>query len=415
MPAFYGWRIVGVAFVADFVATGFFFYSYGIFFKALAADFGGSRLAVSFGISLANVVGALLSPYLGRSLDRSSIRTIMLCGSLSTAAGFALASQIGALWQFYLILSSLVALGIVCMGGITAATLVSNWFVARRGTALGVATMGISLSGLAMPPIATALIASYGWRGSFALYAVATLCLVTPPVAIWAVNRPEDVGLQPDGAPPPDPATPAHATDRPWRTRELLREPRFWAISLAFSLSFCSVSAVLIHLVPHATDLGIEPVRAAWLLSTCAGAGVLGKVVFGRLVDRVDPRVAVWISFGTQLAGLVWIAFAAGEAALFAGAAIFGLGMGGMVPLQGTLTGLAFGRLSYGKVAGLMRPFQVPIHATGIPFAGWIFDRTGSYDTAFAVFACAYLLALATITLFRPGPTRAVTRGSHPR
>ena len=97
---------------------------------------------------------------------------------------------------------------------------------------------------------------------------------------------------------------------------------------------------------------------------------------------------------------------------LLAGAAVFGFGMGGVIPLLGALTGTAFGRLSFGKVLGLMRPVQVPLHVLGIPLAGWIHDTTGSYDLAWRIFLGVYLAASLMIFGLRPQPAPAAKPAS---
>ncbi len=408
-PLFYGWRIVGVVFVVDFVAVGFFFYSYGVLFKAIAAELGdGTRIGVSLGLPISNAAGAAMAPFLGRAIDRLPIRRVMLAGAVCVSAGFAWLAWIEAFWQFYLLLASFLALGMGMMGGMTSSKLVANWFEARRGRAFGLATAGISLSGILMPTAATWLVARVGWRGTFGVYAVATLLVVVPLVARSVVNRPEDLGLRRDGARGGDaegaaPPVPESA----WRTAQILRARNFWVIALGFGLSFATMSAILVHLVPHADDLGFPPYAAARLLSCAAGAGLLGKLLFGRLADRVDPRVAIVGSFGTQLVGLLLLMQGAAYPALVVGALVFGLGMGGTIPLQGAVTGAAFGRLSFGKVVGLLRPMQLPLHALGIPLAGWIYDATGSYDAAFWIFAACYATACGVMLALRIGPLGA--------
>ncbi len=404
---FDGWRMVGVAFLCDFVAVGFFFYSYGVFFKALAVDFGGSRLGVSLGLTVSSTSGALVAPYLGALLDRVSIRRAMLAGALSVSVGFAGIACITRPWQYYLLLGTLVAFGLNALGGMAAAKLVANWFVVQRGRALGLATVGISLSGLVMPTVATWLVERVGWRGGFLAYAVGTLVLVVPVVAWLVVNRPEEVGQRPDGAPPTrDSATPGEPLERLWSTAEILASRNFWALSLCFALCFACLSAVLTHVVPHATDLGIAPTRAAWVLSAAAGAGMLSKVFFGWLVDRTDPRLAVILSVAGQLGGVLLLLLGDAWRDLLAAAVVFGFGMGGVIPLQGAITGIAFGRLSFGKVSGLLRPFMVPMTALGVPLAGWIYDRTASYDRAFQLFVALYLLAALAALALRLGPLR---------
>ncbi len=300
---FVGWKIVLVTFLTHFVSVGFIFYSYGVFFKALAADFGGSRLGVSLGLSLMQLVTGLFAPFLGRALDRGSIRKIMALGAVCMGFGFFLVSRISELWQFYVVLGSVLALGAALLGGLSGSTLVANWFVSRRGLALGVATMGISVSGLVMAPVATALIADYGWRLTFVLYGVVTLVVVLPSVWLTIVNRPEDLGLEPDGDGRTDetlevvqavlPLAPGdqiidHQDSFEWSARGALRESNFWIISIVVALNFCAMGAVLTHIIPHATDIGVAPGRAAFVLSCMAGMGVAGKLVFGWMADRGD-------------------------------------------------------------------------------------------------------------------------------
>lgn len=392
---FYGWRIVAVVFLVDFIAVGFYFYSYGVFFKAIAADLGsGTRFGVALGLSISNLVGAGVAPFVGRAVDRVPVKRIMIAGAVCVSLGFALMSQISSFWQYYLVLGTLLGIGGALMGGIATSKLVANWFVARRGTAFGIATIGISLAGLVMPSAATWLIAEVGWRGAFAVYGVCTFVIVIPLVGRFVVDRPESMGLLPDGeAPQPARADGGAVPETMWHTRDILRSRNFWILTVAFGLVLFSLSAVLVHLVPHADDLGIPRYRAAWVLSIAAGAGILGKIAFGWLFDRFDPRIAVWISFGSQLAGLLAIMNAQTYPSLASGVVLFGFGMGGVIPLHASITSATFGRISFGKVSGLLRPFQVPIIAPGAPLAGWIYDATGSYTSAFHLFAVAYVAA----------------------
>ena len=395
--------MVAVAFAVNFVAVGFFFYSFGVFYPAMDADFPGGSFWVAFGISVSTLGGGILGPVIGRWIDRFPLRRIMLIGAGVTSAGFVALSQTQEIWQYYLVLGTFFALGMSMMGDMAASKLVANWFVENRGAALGIATVGVSISGLVMPTVAVWLVDQIGWRQGFLVYAVGVAVIVVPLVTFFVVSRPEDIGERPDGDAPNAPVT-ENPVDVWWTRGEILRTPNFWIISLPFAMTFAVLSAVLIHLVRYAGDLGIDGYRATHAVSLAAGAGAVGKIVFGRLVDRWEPRAAVWASFATQIAGLLFLMAASGYGSLVTGGILYGFGMGGVVPLQGALVGRAFGRLSFGQVMGLMRPVQVPLNMVGVPLAAWIHDSTGSFEGAFGIFLGVYIASTALIGWLRLPP-----------
>ena len=407
---FLGWRMVSVAFLVDFIAVGFFFYSYGIFFKAIAVEFGDSRLGVSIGVSVTQGVGAVLAPFIGRALDRFPLKNVMACGAISMGTGFGLLGLVQTPLQFYLVLGVFVGFGAGAMGQLATSKLVSNWFVLKRGAALGIAATGISVSGVVMPAISAWIIATFGWREAFMTYGLITFLVVVPVVLRLVISRPEDVGLLPDGAtekgslPPPKPAL---------KTRDFMSQPNFWILLTVIGLLFCIQSATLIHMVPQLTDRGLSLVAASGIASATAGFGILGKLIFGALVDRWDVRHALWLGIGFQFFGQIVMLFFDGYLAFLIGACLFGFGMGGVVPMQGAVVGAAFGRESFGRVLGAMRPPMAVLHLAGTPFAGWVYDVTGSYRPAFITFLVLYLLA-ALIVLALKVETRSKNRARVP-
>lgn len=398
---FYGWVIVAVAFVVDFIAVGFFFYSYGAFFLPIADELGGgSRLGVNMGIALVNMVGALLAPFVGNALDRHSIKHIMTGGAVMSAFGFSALSFVNSMPQFYLVLICFTAVGAATMGQLATAKLVANWFVVKRGTALGIATMGTSLSGVVMPRITTWLIEELGWRGSLQVFGLSTLLIVVPIVLLFVVNDPEAKGQEPDGKrrlPLPVGPPRARAPQPSWL--EILRLRSFWAVTLTFGLVFCCLGATLTNTIPLARDLGIDKYHAADVLAIGAFAGVIGKVFFGVLSDRANIRLALLVAIVTQWVGIAMMTQVKQFWTFAIASATFGFGMGGVVPLHASAVGAFFGRQGFGKLMGLMRPMMLPLQISGLPLAGWIYDRTGSYNGAFYVFLVMLLMA-AWLTLF---------------
>lgn len=386
--------MVAVAFFVDFIAVGFFFYSYSVFFKSIAAEFGDSRLGVSIGISVTQGVGALLAPFIGRALDRFPLKRIMAAGAVSMGTGFLLLGLVQTPLQFYLVLGVFIGFGAGAMGQLATSKLVSNWFVLKRGTALGIAATGISVSGVLMPATTAWLIGEFGWRNGFVAYGVITLVIVVPLILRLVVSRPEDLGLLPDGAaeaatlPPPRPAL---------RTAEYIRNSNFWYLLITIGLLFCIQSATLIHMVPQLTDRGIDLISASVIASSTALFGVMGKLIYGALVDRWDVRWALWLAIAFQVAGQLFMLFGNGYSGFLIGASLFGFGMGGIVPMQGAVVGAAFGRENFGRVLGAMRPPMAIIHLLGVPFAGWVYDSTGSYEPAFLTFLGLYAVTTLVV------------------
>jgi len=416
---YYGWKIVFVAFISLFISVGFLFYSYGVFFLALEQEFGSSRLGISIGLAFMNLAMGIVARFIGKAVDRYSIRSIMITGTCLMAVGFLLAAQINALWQFYVILGTLLGVGAAFIGMIPSQTLVSNWFIRRRGTALGIATMGVSMSGMIMAPVSTWLIHAIGWRYTFIVYGLLAVGIVAPLVYAVVVNRPEQKGLYPDGEASPSALPPGglvasasafesddqRAADtlhhHEWTVKQALMNVNFWAITLTISMCMHCIGAVLTHTIPLAGDLGFTGTQGAMIVSLSAGVGVIGKVLFGWIADQMDTRIAVWLSIAFQFAGVALLINADTYAQLQLAAVLFGFGMGGVVPLWGSLIGEVFGRENFGNIMGIMTPMMLPIQVAGVPLAGYISDHTGSYSLAFEIFLGVYTLAAVVLLMLQ--------------
>ncbi len=408
---FYGWRIVGVAAASQGLAVGTTFYAYGVFVKPLAAEFAVPRLVVVLGLTGLMLIQGIVSPFLGRAMDEWSVRGVMVMGALVCAAGFLGLSYATALWQIGLLFGSLIAVGSHMFGPLAASTLVANWFHLKRGRALGVTAVGASIGGLIFPVAATQLMEATGWRGAAASFA-GLLVVFAIPLWVLVVNRPEHIGMQPDGteaghgetatpsgmipllAPPSAPPNKAVAS-------RLVRSRNFWAITAAIGLAFCSTSVVIAHLVAYATDLGFEPQQAAILMSAYAGAGAVGRLLSGYLADRVDKRVASLVVFAILTGAWIGLLLARSYPALFTASLCMGLGVGGIMPLWGTLTGACFGRAVFGRAMGLMTPLMLPFNLAGAPIAAYVFDRTGSYSLVFSAFLITFVLGALAISFLR--------------
>jgi MFS family permease len=196
---FYGWWIVAVSFATQAFAVGFTTYAFGLFQKPVAAEFDASFGEVGLGMTLMGVAIAAFSPFLGRALDRRSIRGIMVLGAALMAGGFALMSVAPSLWLLGLLFGCAVGLGMLALGPNGSTKVVANWFVRRRGQALGICAAGTSAGGFLAPPLIAVAIESFGWRGALGCLALAVAVFAIPMVWLVIVDRPEDRGLAPDG------------------------------------------------------------------------------------------------------------------------------------------------------------------------------------------------------------------------
>jgi len=401
--------MVGLAFGLGFIANAFYAYSRGIWLPPLAADLGGDRFQVSLAFSLVSIVAALTAPRVGGLFDRLPLRRVLLSAAFWLGIGYILLAQVSSLLGLYVVMAAFVGLASLPLGDAGPAKLVVNWFRGRRGLALSITAMGASAAGILAPPVMAALIEAVGWRGQFLVFGGILLLLVMPVLAGFVQNDPAAAGVEPDPAPAGD----FDGDDeRMWLRREVLRSSDFWGIVIVFGVMLATFGATSTHLFAHMTDIGHAPGRAAVVLSSMAAAALLAKPLFGIMIDRFDPRLAVGLAVACQGFALAMLLVVQAFTPLIVTALLFGLGYGGMVPLRNAMTALSFGRASFGAVSGTLRPFQLPLVVAAIPFAGWVFDSFGNYDLAFGLF-CALQGAsgLAILLLTRAAARSARLRG----
>ena len=391
----YAWLMVAVTFCTQFLCMGFTFYSFGVMLKPLTEEFGSSRFGVTLLPLAMSLAGAVLAPIMGRWIARGSIRNIMTLGCFATAVGFLLGSRTTQLWQLGLIFGTLLTFGVATMGHLVSQSLVVNWFDEKRAMALGISLMGVSLSGMLMAHVTTRLLAVGGWRWAFELFGWVNLC-AAPAVWFLVVGRPEER----TGGPVSGRAG-GHQAAGLATVGAALREPNLWIIAISTGLCFMGTTAILTHAIAFATDAGVPPARAAWVLSALAGGAAAGKLLFGWLAQRLGERAAFCVSLSMQIAGILGLLSSGSFAQLLVVGTFLGLGLGGVTPLASSLLARAFGRDAFGPMLGLMMPILTPFQSLGPPLAGWVFDVTGSYDAAWWTFAAAMGVAIWLLTLLR--------------
>lgn len=391
---FYGWVLVGLGFVVQFVVMGTMIQSFPVFLLPLAEEFGTSRAEAALPTVAIMGAGLIFSPMIGMAVTRFPIRNVMLLGAAVMVAGFYLLSQATAFWQIVLIYGIAGPTAMSALGAISCNSLMVNWFERKRAMALGIAMMGMSISGAVLIPLSTWGLEHWGWRGVYEAFALSGLALM-PLIAWFVVTRPSDMGLAQDGdAAPATPDGPALAAPIPLRSvRALLFSPILWGVAAACGLGFFGGVAVMNHGMAFAVDRGIAPMRAAGLLSAISVGAALGKLVFGGLSDKVGEKGALGAALAVEFVALIGLWGAEAYTALLGAAGAFGLGMGGISPLQAALLARGFGARDFGRAMGLLGPVTIPFTIGGPPLAGWIFDTQGSYDLALVIFMVTTAIA----------------------
>ncbi len=395
---FYGWVIVAVCMFLGFLGTGFFSYSRGVFLPSLAETLAdGSRLKISLGFSCGAVVGAIISPALGRFLDAHSPRLVILFGIVLVSVSYLFLGSTQALWQFYVVVGLGFGVGMSCMGSMAWHRSVIFWFDHWRGRAIAFAVMGASLAGIMMPPLVTALVDAYGWRVGYYTFAVSTAVTLLPLVYLFLKDRPEDIGEVRDGhsyvAQHADEMVEVVEDRRVWTWQQLLRNPAFWSIGLIFGSMVCVFTAVMLHLFGHLLDLGLSTDRAALILSITALFAALGKPVVGYLSDFFGARFTIWLALLCQATALIVFTQADSFWSSALAASIYGFGYSGMSPLRTFAVSTSIGSHSFALATGVLRWVELPFVLAASPLAGFIYDATGSYNSAFFILAGLMLFA----------------------
>jgi len=376
---FYGYLIVGLAFIIMFVLWGTF-YAFGIFFKPILKEFGWTRAMTAGAFSLCSIVQGLLSIAMGGLTDKFGARLVMtLCGLL-LGVGYLLMSQLSVIWQLYLFFGAIVGAG---MGGsfTPLMSIVARWFMKKRSTMTGIVVAGTGFGALIAPPVVSRLVSSYGWRVSYVILGGIVLGIVVV-CAQFIRHEPARMGQAAYG----DDGEREKALNQDFKglsLREAVYTRQFWILfGMIFSLGFC-VFAIMVHIAPHAAEIGISTTSAANILATIGGASILGKVLLGKTADRIGNRRTFIIGFILMLAALSMVLPTKGELMLYLFAVVYGFGFGGCIASESPIVAELFGLSSHGLILGVIS-FSFLLGGAFGPFLfGFIFDITGSYQWGF--------------------------------
>lgn len=410
---FYGWLIVAIATLSLIISNGLSIGGIPVFYKFVQGDLVSSgavaqdKIQSVYGLApaLTFLLAGFLSPVAGFLLQRFNARRMMLIGCLILGSGLLLYSQAAAPLTVYLA-HALLGASLGFVGVLVSTVLVSNWFVRKRGTALGIVLTGTSFGGALIPLIATPLILKFGWRTAMISISLVIWIVLLPAVVLFVRNRPSDMNLQPDGEAeenPVDAKSPVSVTaaSSGMTLTEALGTPMFWIFSICAALLFYAIFVVSqqLNLYLQSPKIGFTPEQASRVQSLLFILSICGKFAFGWLADRF-PGNRVMLFSGTTmfLATLFFLYFNAQTVYLFA--ALFGLNYGGTFVLLQLLVVEYFGVKEYGKILGAVTVIETIGGALGTFITGKLADaHGGDYTTAFYGVTIATGIALLMIVV----------------
>lgn len=401
---FYGWWIVGAMLVALMVGSGLTFWSFTVYIPPLEREFGWSRAQVSSAFSVGVIVSGITAPFAGRVIDRVGARRSVAIGSVGLFVTFSLFTRVETLWQ-YLAVFGLQSFIFTWTSFLPFQWVLAQWFVRRRGLALGIATAGFGLGGSVFLPMVTFFIDRWGWRASYQISGFLILATFLPMALFLLRDRPRDLDLQPDGDPEPPPNTAPVDMGRRWSLSELVRERQFWLLALAQMLFFGALVSFGLHSIPFFESEGRSAAFGATLIAISSVIRTPARVAAGWALDRVHSLPLVASLVGLLHAGcLVLLVVSTDIIALAAFVVLWGLG-GAVGPLLISLvTARSFGTASFATVSGALLSAETVVDVLLPPLGGLLYDRQGSYDGAFLVYAGSFALSAVAWRLFGAAP-----------
>ena len=390
---------MGATFVMALFSFGLGFYGISVHLASLQRLHGWSAAAVSAPVTVYYVAGALLTVWIGDLFGRFGPRAVVIGGSFTMAAGLAALGRVTQPWQLYPTFL-LMSLGWGAMSGAAINIILAPWFQRRRGLAISLAFNGATLGGVLIAPALIFLIEGIGFTRALTAAGLALVAAMLPLAAGVMRRGPATLGLGPDGDPLSTVADSSGA-GAPRSRADALRTWRFWSVSAPFALGLAAQVGVLTHLVSLVTP-ALGSGGAARAVSATTAAAVVGRLLTGFVIDRVNRRLAASATLVVQIAGLGLLAWAPSASLVYAGCALFGLGVGNLTTLPGLIVAVEWPRERFSALVALVVAINQFTFAFGPSIVGVLRDWAGTYGPALGV--CAALQAIAAgVILLGPG------------
>jgi sugar phosphate permease len=410
---YFGWYIAAVCLLIYFFTNGLSIFVPPNLFPRFMETFGATEGEVSGPYGMMFGLTAPLALFAGALIDHYGPLRIIRIGLVIMAICFSLYPFAQSVTHLYFLHAGL-AFGLVLAGLLVSVTLLSRWFITRRGTVIGLLVAMSSLSGLILPNLISPLVndPNYGWRWGLGALAAAFWIFALLPGFFLLREKPSDVGQFPDGAAEPPPATPDGKPDGvPFAVA--LRSRTLWVLVVGSTCLWFTFQAINSQITIFLElEAGLSPQNATRLYSIIFGFSVAGKFFFGAISDYLPKYRVMLVASVTLLIGCLLIftlddgtlglTRSSSQLAVFT--TIFGIGYGGSFTMIQLVAVESFGQRALGKILGVVICFDSLGGMAGTILTGQMKTSTGSYFIPFLVVSVVALIAVINVLLIRPAP-----------
>jgi MFS family permease len=416
---YYGWYIVGVALVSMAFWFGFRT-TFSVFYVALLEEFQWGR-GESAGVqSIALITYTVMAPLVGGMIDRFGPRRVIVPGILLLALGLILCASIKSLAHFYLLYGVVAGTGVTSVAIVSYNAILAHWFVKKRGVASGIAVSGMGLGTFILIPLSQHFIALWGWRLAFVAFGLLVLIILLPTNVLFLRHKPQDLGLYPDGSKDLEAARAGRQkaidsawSETDWTLKRAVKTRKFWAFMI---FPFCAVIAVyivIVHSVRFLVDSGIDNMTAAFIFAFSGIISSLFRIFWGWLSDGIGREKTYTLGMFCIVLGLcslILLDVLGNKYFVYSFICFFGAGSGVTAPMFMSIAADIFQGRSIGLIYGFLEGSIGIGGAFGSWVAGFIFDKTQSYQWAFVLAASVSILSCIFVWVAAPGKVRQVGR-----
>ncbi|MCH2502668.1 MAG: MFS transporter [SAR202 cluster bacterium] len=428
-PFYYGWIVVGASSTVVFARMAPAITTLTVLIFPISHQLGWSRTLIAGSVSAGALASLVLSPVVGWAIDRFGARPVLVVSVLVLGVAMISLAWATVPLTFYLAFAA----GRIVFhtsAPIGASTVAARWFIRKRGRAIGMIFLFGAIGGVVFTMVASLVVESHGLKATWIAMGLVVLVFSVAPSLLLVAERPEDIGLLPDGEPPDStdaekgagaivpvgvPDSPATVLPRAqmtadtdsWTLGEAVRTKTFWLLVFMGFASFFVHTSIGVHMGAYFRDVGLGATSAALAVSLSWSVSAVGSLIWGWVTDRIDVRYAYSGMFLFQAGSTLYLIFVGGTLGVFLASGLFGIVSAGTNVVPSVIYANYFGRSSLGRIRGLGEVGVLLGQATGPVIAGILFDLRGGYSTIFTAFVVLALVC-SLLVLKARAPVKAV-------